>query len=103
MTQPEKIEHILNGGCEYFGVIREQLIENRGPKSKIWHKKIYLVMLLREYTICNNAEIADCVGYKRPENVLYHIRKMKDELSEDVYGSNKTKMIYSELLKHLEL
>ena len=103
MTQPEKIEHILNGGCEYLGVKRELLEEKTGSRSKIWHKKAFLVMLLNEYTILSVDEIANHLGYKTHANVLYNIRKMKDELSEDVYGSKKTKMIYYELLKHLEL
>ena len=60
-------------------------------------------MILNEYTICDMRDIADCVGYKRPENAAYHLKRMKEELSEDMYGCAKTKMIYNELLKYLKL
>jgi len=103
MTQPEKIEHILNGGCEYFGITREELTKKTGSHSSIWNKKLYLVMVLYDYTVCNMTDIATYLGYSSHNTVSYHLKIKKEELSEKMYGSDKTKRVYFELLKYLEL
>ena len=103
MTQPEKIEHILNGGCEYFGFKRDDLIKEHDKGDKVWRPKTYLVIFLHKFTILNNTEISKLLGYKHGTAVSYHLKRMKEELSEDMYGCAKTKMIYNELLKYLKL
>ena len=102
-TQPEKIDHILTGACEYFGFSMEQLQETTGTKSKIWDRKRYLIPILSNHTICNSQDIADRLGYKTKFSVIRHAKTMKEELSGKLYGSEKTKMIYNELLSYLNL
>jgi hypothetical protein len=48
-------------------------------------------------------EIAEKLCYKQHSVVIYHYKNMKDDLSGEVYGSNKTKQIYNELLTYLKL
>ena len=103
MTQAEKTQLILNKGCEYLGITRDQLLEGLGSKSKIWDKKRFLIPILYDYTICNYSDIAFYLGYKTHSNVIYHLNLIKDELSVDVYGSEKTKQVYKELLSYLNL
>ena len=103
MTQPEKIDHILNGGCAFFGVPRDVMFKKESPKSKIWHKRKYFTLLLDDNTSCSLRDIADILGYSQHGTVMYHLSKIRDELSSDFYGSKKTKMIYNELLSYLNL
>ena len=103
MTQPEKVEHIINGCCEYFGLKREDLQKNIGSRSVFWYKKRYMVVLLMDKTVLNAREIQSLLGYKERSTVVFHYENVKDELSDKVYGSQKTKMIYNELLNYLKL
>lgn len=103
MTQPEKVEHIISGCCAYFGITKEDLTRKTGGRSSIWFKKRFVGYLLSNYTACNTFEIIEAIGYKQRNSITYHIKTLEDELSENTYGNNKTKMIYNELLSYLNL
>lgn len=101
MTQPEKVEYIISGCCAYFGITKEKLLSNPGSRSDIWDKKRILITILDNNTSCNSTEIAEILGYKSRATVLYHRNVLQDELSDAVYGNNKAKFIYNELLSYL--
>jgi hypothetical protein len=103
MTQPEKVKHILEGGCKYFGITQDDFFKKYGARSHIWEKKRYIALILLEYTACNISEVIEKLGYKQYHNANHHLKRITDELSEDVYGVKKTKMIYNELLTYLNL
>ena len=103
MTQPEKSDYIIDKWCEFFGIGKEKLQERLGIRSPIWDKKRYLVLVLDDNTAYSSQEIADKVGYKQRGNVNYHIRTLRDELGEDVYGRDKIKKTYSEFIAYLNL
>lgn len=103
MTQPEKVEYIISGCCDYFGITKDDIARNTGSRSSIWDKKRFIVYLLFNHTPCNTTDITKYLGYKSRRNVSYHIKMLEDELSENTYGNNKTKMIYNELLSYLNL
>jgi len=105
LTQPEKIEYILSKGCEYFGIQRADLSKPNQPgsHSTIWEKKKMLIPVLYQNTISNYKDIARCLGYRTTANVTHHSNTLKDELSNETYGSDKTKLIYKELLAYINL
>ena len=103
MTQPEKVKYIIDNSCVFFGIEKGDLIINVGSRSKIWFKKRFIVAALDEFTACNQEEIAELVGYKERTNVSTHLKKFKEELSTELYGYEKTKRIYNELLSYLNL
>ena len=103
MTQPEKVEHILNGCCDYFGLKREDLQAENGSRSHIWNKKRYILSILMDKTALSINEIKSLLGYKQYGTVVFHYNNIKDGLSEESYGNDKTKMIYNELLTFLKL
>jgi hypothetical protein len=106
MTQPEKIEYILGGACDYFGINRSDLWEENGHsrRNELWGKKRYIIPLLLDYTNTSIRETGRLLGYKGGYRAIkYHYDTMKEELSGELYGSQKTKMIYTELLSYLKL
>ena len=103
MTQPQKMEYIIEKGCEYFGLSKEKLTAPNMGKSAIAGKKKYISLVLSEYTAYNVVEIASELSYKSPQNVYRNILNLKEELSEEFYGTDKTKRIYNELLNYLQL
>ena len=103
MTQPEMIEKILSGSCEYFGVPRNAIKNKVGTRSPLWGKKKYIIVLLYDYTACTLWDIARILGYNSHSNMLYHYKKIKEEISGELYGSEKTQLIYNELLTYLKL
>ena len=103
MTQPERVEYIIDKGCEYFGVDKKDLISPNRGRSAMGGKKRYLSMVLSEYTVLNVPEITELLSYSSPQNVYRNILGLKQELSEELYGCEKTKRIYNELLSYLNL
>jgi len=103
MTQPEKVEYIIDSSCTFFGIMRSELTANVGSRSKIWFKKRFIGAVLDDYTACTQAEIAKLLGYKERSNVSTHLRNIKEELSTELYGSEKIKRVYNELLSYLNL
>jgi hypothetical protein len=103
MTQPEKVEHILRGSCDYFGITKEDFFKKYGARSHIWKKKKYIAHILLNHTACNMSEVIQKLGYGQYNNANHHLKQITDELSDDIYGCKKTKMIYNELLSYLNL
>jgi len=104
MTQPEKIEHILRGSCEYFGKTREEILQSgNNGRSKIWEIRRYILSVLLNYTTLKDWEIANMLGLKNRVTVFYHYKNFTEEISGELYGSQKTKLIYNELLSYLNL
>lgn len=103
MTQPEKVKYIITKSCEYLGIDPNILPIAKGGRSKIWHKKRFVAYILSNNTILSYEEIAKLTGYCNHSLVSYHNKIMEEELSKAVYGSEKTKMIYKELMSYLKL
>ena len=103
MTQPEKAEHIIVKGCEYFGLSRDKLIQPKSGGGGTATKRKYLSLVLSEHTICDGVEITALLGYSSTQNVYRNIKALKEEISEELYGVDKTKRIYNELLSYLNL
>lgn len=103
MTQPEKIEHIINKGCEFFGLTREELLEkNLGTRGNIHRMKRYICFVILNEMEVTMDEVAHVHGlYNNKDCVSSSMKKMKEELSDEFYGSDKTKRVYKELLTHL--
>jgi chromosomal replication initiation ATPase DnaA len=103
-ARKEKVEAIINGFCGYYGVKSNELCEPaQGRKGILWRQKRFLVPLLYDFTDLNFEEIRITLGYKSYTMVNYNYKTIKNELSGELYGSEKTKLIYSELLKFLQL
>jgi hypothetical protein len=102
MTQPELIEYLISRGCEYLG-IKLPTPKGIGAASPDWRRKRYLIVLLSDYTILSQQEIASLLGYKQHGTVSFHYKNMKDELSDNTYSSKKSKLIYNNLLNYLKL
>ena len=101
MTHKEKVKYILQGSMEYLG-IDKSYFETPRKVSKVFSvNKKYIVPVLYDYTKASFIEIAGLLGYKCPSNASYHYKQMKDELSDKMFGYDKTKMIYKELLMYL--
>jgi len=104
MTQPEKKDYILNGASDYFGISVEKITsQHNGNRSKLYGKKKILISILYNYTDASFTEIAQILGYKTMQSVSLHFKNLKQELSGELYGCQKTQMIYNELLTYLNL
>lgn len=103
LTLAQRRDHILKGASEYFDLDIKLMTSKTTKRSKQWWQKRYLVVLLSDYTQATFQDIAETLGYKTHVTPLYHYNKMKDELSDTMYGTEKTKRIYAELLKYLNL
>lgn len=103
MTQPEKLEHILNGASAYFGIPREDWTKKSGSRSNTWRKKRYLIPLLYDYTDSTWFDIMRLLGYNQHGTIKFHYDNLKEEISGEFYSSPKTKMVYKELLEYLKL
>ena len=101
MTHKEKMEYIINGSLEYLGLSKDYITVSRRISKRYSMNKRYIVPILYDYTRASMYEVAEALGYQRHSNALYHYSVLKNELSDDVYGYNKTKMIYRELLEYL--
>lgn len=103
MTQPQKIQHIITKSAEYFGIEGVEFTTSFMNKGDLFNKKPYVVYILSQHTACTQREISKLMGYADHSNVSYVIRNMKDALSGESYGNEKTKMIYNELIKYIDL
>lgn len=104
MTQPEKVEYILNKGCEFLGLTREDVLEGGvGYKSAKWQKKRYLIPVLSDYTILTPTEISQILGYCDVASLLKAKEVITKDISGELYGSKKIKLVYDELLTYLKL
>lgn len=104
MTQPQKVEYILNKGCEFLGLTREELTDGgRGFRAPKWSKKRYFIPILTNYTILTPTEIGEVLGYYDVAALRSARERINTDLSEEFYGSEKIKLVYKELLTYLKL
>ena len=103
MTQPELVSHILKNGAEFLGIDLSLKKEKAYTRSPQWERKRFLIVILKDYTILNDHEIARALNYKQHGTVIYHYRNTKEELSEEIYGQQKTRTIYNQLINYLKL
>jgi len=78
-------------------------MEKHGTRSVYWNEKRYFVPLLYDFTNARHTEIRDILGYRTASNVSACYARMKNELSEDMYGFDKTKRVYNELIEFINL
>ena len=102
MTQPEKIDYIINKGCEYFGLTPDDLLRKTGTRSNVHRMKRYIALIILDHTETTMAGVATTLGFWNKDSVSSAIKKIRDELSDEFYGMNKTKIVYNELLKYLD-
>jgi chromosomal replication initiation ATPase DnaA len=102
MTQPDRVERILNSACTYFGLTREDLAKKR-KKSPVQHHTRLLIPILYEQTNLNFKEIGAILGCQSHSNVIHHYRNVMEELSGDIPGYKKTIQTYNELTKFIDL
>lgn len=103
MTLSARRDYVLKGASEYFDLDIKLMTAKRTKRDKSWWQKRYLVVILYDYTQATFQDIAETLGYKTHVTPFYHYAKMKDELSDTMYGAEKTKRIYNELLTYLNL
>ena len=104
MTQTEKIEHILNSTCTYFGLDRETISNpKRSDKSTRSIYSKFVIKALIDNTTLPNIGVARILGYKTHGNVSHHYNEMTDNLSGEFYGSDKIRRLYKEYLNYLNL
>lgn len=107
MTQPEKIDHIISKGCEYFGISKDELIIPNKPGCK-GHNKLSIprrIMgyLLSENTILTDEDIGLRLGFRVASTMCKVRKSIRDEISDSAYGYDKTKKIYKELITYIGL
>jgi chromosomal replication initiation ATPase DnaA len=100
----EKVDAIVNGFCQYYGVKADDLCKStKGREGILWKWKKYLIPILYDNTDLDFAEIMKILGYKSYPNVTYHYKVIKEEISDELYGSQKIRLNYNELIKFLQL
>ena len=98
----DRIEYILNGLCNYYGIGRDELIRRHKNPMKTNRKRI-AVKLLTDVANCTLRDIAESMGRTSLTSIslLYH------EISQDVspvyYGNKDLKKEYSSILEYLGL
>jgi chromosomal replication initiation ATPase DnaA len=104
MTQPEKIDYILQKSCDYFGIDRDKVQSRVGKgRSPLWPKKRFIAYVLYKHTASTIPEIVSLLGYSQYTTVFRNIKGIEEELSEEFYGNEKVKSVYKELLSYLKL
>lgn len=103
MTQPEKVDFIMDKTCAFFGVSREEIKIQGDKGASRFISRRFAIKTLRDNTMLTFKSIADLLGYKKQETALYHYNTFTDEISDNVFGSEKTKRIYKEYTDYLNL
>ena len=103
MTQPERVEYIIDKGCEYFGLSRDALLNACGTRNNKHRIKRYIALAIYTKTETPMEIIGLMLGFARTEGVSNALKKIKEELSDEFYGENRTKEVYKELLSYLNL
>ena len=101
MTQPEKVKYIIDKSVEYFGITKERLLNDHGSRSGNQRIKRYIALILSEETELTQQAIAEEISVSNKDCVCVMLKKIREELSDDFYGINKTKVVYRDLLKHI--
>jgi len=95
-------EYLIGGLCDYYGINRDELIIRRRNRNLVIRRKL-AAKLLSTYTDCTLEQMATILGYKNHATILYHLRAIDEQLSNNFYGYLETKTEYKQLLKHLKL
>ena len=95
-------DYIVNGVCDFYNISRDELrIRNRA--KEIVRKRKMVIKLLNRYTKKSTTFIALHLGFRNHATVIYHLKAINDELSDNFYGYSDTKKEYRELVKFLRL
>lgn len=104
MTQPQKVEYILNKGCEFLGLAKDDLISGAiGRRSDRWQLKRLLIPVLSEHTLLTPTGMAEVLGYGDVTSIIKARDIIMRDISGELYGSKKIKLVYGELLTYLNL
>jgi len=103
MTHSERVDYIINKGCEYFGMEKSELISACGTRNNKHRVKRYIALALYTKTETTMGTIGFMLGFGSNLGVSGALKKIKEELSDDFYGENRTKEVYNELLSYLNL
>ena len=103
MTQPEKIDYILSGAAKYFGRKEEELYSPEKKTARFGSEKKLIALILSQHTSLKAWEIAQRLGFRAKCTVYAHCRDAKEELSDNNYGFEKSKLLYKELMSYLNL
>jgi chromosomal replication initiation ATPase DnaA len=93
---------IINGVCSYYGISKDTL-KKRARTAYLVSRRRIATKLLHEYTSKNLQDIANILGYRNHATIIHHLRRIDEELSDNVYGNNKLKAEYKAVLNHLNL
>ena len=95
-------DYILNGVCAYYNIRPVDLRQVVRKPTLVARRRI-AICLLKRYTDRTLQEIADMVGYKKHDLVLYHYKEAEQLLSDEFYGDKGFKKTYQKILKQLDL
>lgn len=104
LTKADSIaaEYIIRGLCGYYGIDKHEL-RIRHRNSNLVRRRKFAAKLLRTYTDCTLEQMASILGYRNHATILYHLKVIDEQLSNNFYGYVETKTEYKQLLKHLKL
>ena len=102
LTQPQKIDAIIDGSCAYFGIKKEKLIGSYGTRNNIHKYRRYIAFVLSERVELPMADIAQVLGFWDKNRVSLALTRMRDELSTEFFSLKKTKEVYGDLVKYLD-
>lgn len=101
LTQPEKIKLILEKSAQYFGVTVDELTRKQVKKGKVSPHKKLVIPILFDNTNLTGVKIGELMGYRDHVTANHHYRNMRDELSDETYGNERTKKLYKELVQFI--
>jgi hypothetical protein len=102
----ERVDCLLKRACDYYGVDISELTttqKGRSNSNSVWKWKRYLILILYDNTDLDFTEIQSVLGYKSRPILSIHYNKLKEELSNEFYGSDKIKRNYKTLLTNIGL
>lgn len=104
MTQPEKINYVIERGAEYFGATVKELTSHpqNGRRDQWSVGRMMIAHYLKNNTTLTLAKLADMLGYKNHTSAYYLGLRLTDSLG-DRFGDDKTKKIYRELTEYIGL
>jgi hypothetical protein len=99
-THKRLISHIISRGHQFFGMEYPRLYY----RDKSDHaSRRFILAVLKNFTLATEQDICDSLIYSSKRSMWSSYQTIKDELSGDLYGSDKTKFIYKQLINYLKL
>lgn len=95
-------DYIFDGICSYFDISNDELKIKRRKRKFIYRRKI-ACYLLYYHTTLTYQEIANRLGYKNHDTVLYHVKDVDLMLSKEFYGCDDFIVLYNRVIKFLKL